>query len=66
MQSVNIQTTQNVLIDYQVAGIGDRILSTLIDIIIQTAIIIGISLILARLDLMTEWSFIFFYLSKNI
>ena len=35
--AVSIQTTQNVLLDYEPASIGDRILATLLDYVIFAA-----------------------------
>ena len=37
MQKISVQTTQNVRIDYVLAGIGDRILAYLIDIAVLFA-----------------------------
>lgn len=38
MQGVSIQTTQNIELDYPLAGIGDRILAFVIDVLIITSI----------------------------
>lgn len=40
MQTIGIQTTQNIDIDYNVAGLGERIIARLIDYAIYVAIII--------------------------
>ena len=37
MQSISVQTAQNVNIGYETAGVGDRILAFLIDIVIMVA-----------------------------
>jgi len=39
MNNISIATAQNVVIDYEAAGLGDRILATLIDTLIQMAYI---------------------------
>ncbi|MFQ5651041.1 MAG: RDD family protein [bacterium] len=47
METVQIDTTQNVQIDYQVAGLGDRILAALFDYFILAGYIIGVSLLIS-------------------
>ncbi len=55
MYTVRVRTTQNVVIDYPLAGLGDRILAFMID----TLILIGYSLlcwfIFDRLEIHTDW-----------
>ncbi|TND08754.1 MAG: RDD domain-containing protein [Bacteroidetes bacterium] len=51
MQSLNIQTTQNVDINYEVANIGDRLLARLIDWGIFVVLIIALSIVNASLQL---------------
>ncbi|MGB3850093.1 MAG: RDD family protein [Tunicatimonas sp.] len=51
MQKISIQTTQNVRIDYVLAGIGDRILAYLIDLLIIVAYASALGLLFASLSL---------------
>ena len=53
MQTVRVRTTQNVLIDYPVASVGDRILGHLIDRLILVAYSIAVVAVLANLELET-------------
>jgi len=46
MESVSIHTTQNVVIDYEPAGLGNRILAGLLDSVFKAAYIITIAIIL--------------------
>lgn len=46
MENVNINTSQNVLINYKIAGIGDRIVAQIIDALIMVAYYIFIAFIL--------------------
>ena len=55
MQTVRVRTTQNVLIDYPVASVGDRILGHLIDRLILVAYSIAVIAVLANLELETWW-----------
>jgi uncharacterized RDD family membrane protein YckC len=45
MANVNIETSQNVSLDYQAASVGDRILGGIIDFAIIFAYVIGLSLV---------------------
>ncbi|MCG8389486.1 MAG: RDD family protein [Cytophagales bacterium] len=58
MQSVNIRTTQNVAIDYQTAGLGERIGAYLIDAILVIAYWVSASWVLVRLGINSQWSFV--------
>jgi len=59
---VSIRTTQNVFIDQDKAGVGHRILATLIDLTILILVSVGIGAILARFsDINSTWMQIFFY-----
>lgn len=49
MQRISVETTQNVRIDYVLAGIGDRVLAFLLDGLILVAYIIIVGLILRQL-----------------
>lgn len=51
MQSVNIQTAQNVNISYEAASVGDRIIAFLIDAIVRVMYSLGMSEILTRAGL---------------
>lgn len=50
MQKISIQTTQNVRIEYVLAGIGDRILAYIIDIVIIAAYAVTLGLLFAAAD----------------
>lgn len=62
MQSVNIRTTQNVAIDYKLAGVVDRIVATLIDLAIMVAYVILIVQILQVIRLDSVWIGLSFFL----
>lgn len=62
VQSVNIRTTQNVAIDYEIASLGDRILAFLIDGVIQAVYMITVFWILIKLDINSNWVATAFYL----
>lgn len=62
MQIVTIHTTQNVQIDYPVAGIVDRIMAFLIDILIIGAYAFIMFFIIMWAGLMEEWFIILLYL----
>lgn len=62
VQSVNIRTTQNVAIDYQTAGLAERIGAYLIDAVLIIAYLITISWLLVRLGINSQWTFIGMYL----
>ena len=49
MQIISVETTQNVRIDYVLAGIGDRILAFLLDALVLVAYIIIVGLLLRQL-----------------
>ena len=55
MQKVGIQTTQNVLIDYEVAGLGDRIGAFLLDALLIGAYYVGLSLANYYQDGLPTW-----------
>ena len=52
METIGIQTTQNVEINYEIASIGDRALAALIDYLIIIAYIFSISILLQVLNLL--------------
>ncbi|MBI3219610.1 MAG: RDD family protein [Bacteroidetes bacterium] len=62
MPTINVRTTQNVLIQYQVAGLWDRILAFFIDGLIFIAYLIIMGLMLAETGLMEGWTLILVYL----
>ncbi len=62
MQSVNIRTTQNVAIDYEIAGLGDRILAFLIDGIILAVYAIAVFWVLVKLNINSTWVVVAAYL----
>ncbi len=56
METIGIQTTQNVEISYEIASVSDRVLAALIDYLILTAYIVGVSLLLRFLIFDPEFS----------
>ncbi len=62
MPTINVRTTQNVLINYQVAGVWDRILAFFIDGLIFVAYLILAFLILAQANLLNDWMWVLIYL----
>ncbi|HSP87285.1 MAG TPA: RDD family protein [Ignavibacteriaceae bacterium] len=50
MQKISIETTQNVTIDYDIAGIGDRVIAGLLDFLIMFGYLIGIIILLTFFD----------------
>jgi uncharacterized RDD family membrane protein YckC len=62
MPTINVRTTQNVLISYQVAGVWDRILAFCIDCLIFIAYLIVIVVLMTQLKLTDNWMFIAIYL----
>ncbi len=58
MESVQINTAQNVAIDYEIAGLGDRILAALIDYFVLAGYIIGISLLSNIFDSILQGSIV--------
>jgi uncharacterized RDD family membrane protein YckC len=58
MQTIRVRTTQNVLIDYPLGSIGDRILAFLLDRLILVAYTIFIVAIFAQIELQTDWIWI--------
>lgn len=50
MQTVKIQTSQNVDIDYEMAGLGDRALAVLLDYLILVGYVIGVFSIMGYAD----------------
>jgi uncharacterized RDD family membrane protein YckC len=55
MYNVRVRTTQNVVIDYPLAGLGDRIVAFLIDALILSAYAGLCWLAFDRLELETDW-----------
>ncbi len=55
MQTVKIQTSQNIDIDYEVAGLGERVLARLTDL----GIAIGLAIVLVILAAITSWNEVF-------
>jgi uncharacterized RDD family membrane protein YckC len=62
MPTINVRTTQNVLINYQVAGVWDRILAFFIDGLIFVAYLILAFFLTAALKIFSDWTFILIYL----
>lgn len=61
MQIVTVRTAQNVLIDYPVAGLVQRILAFMLDVLILTAYAIVVSFLLVKLEILEEWIRVIFY-----
>ncbi|MBS1557880.1 MAG: RDD family protein [Bacteroidetes bacterium] len=55
MHTVSVRTTQNVIIHYPVASVGERILAYLIDRIIQLVYILATATLLVRLGIQQIW-----------
>jgi uncharacterized RDD family membrane protein YckC len=58
MQTVRIQTAQNVFIEYQPASIGDRILATLVDLVVLYSFIILGAFLLGSMEVEQIWVYI--------
>jgi len=61
MQIVTVRTAQNVLIDYPVAGLVQRILAFIIDAFILIAYAIVVFYIIIEIGLQEQWVIIFFF-----
>lgn len=74
MQNIRIQTTQNVVIEYQPASVGDRIIANLFDGLIVWAYVISITILVSKLNWnpsLAGWCillipFIFYHLFSEI
>jgi uncharacterized RDD family membrane protein YckC len=62
MQIVTVRTAQNVLIDYPIAGLVQRILAFIIDALILIAYAIVVFYIIIEMGLQEQWVIILFYL----
>ncbi len=62
MQKVQIQTAQNVFIDYPVASLGDRILAFLLDGAIVVVYFISVTWLMAKVNVDAIWLIITAYL----
>jgi uncharacterized RDD family membrane protein YckC len=58
MQTVTVRTTQNVLIEYPMAGLGDRILAYLIDLLIIIAYFIAVIFLMVNANAFSLAAFI--------
>lgn len=58
MQSISVRTAQNVVIQYPIASIGERILAYLIDRLIIIVYIIAVVALLLRLNVQQPWIWI--------
>lgn len=52
METVGIETTQNVAIDYPIAGLGERILAAFLDYLILFGYVIGMSILFSKTKLL--------------
>jgi uncharacterized RDD family membrane protein YckC len=62
MQTINVRTTQNVLIGYPLAGVFDRVLAFIIDVVIFIAYLILVFFVLGKLEMASDWIFTLIYL----
>ena len=62
MQTINVRTTQNVLIGYPMAGVFDRVLAFIVDVVIFIAYIILMFFVLSKLGINSDWTYILVYL----
>jgi len=62
MQTINVRTTQNVLIDYPIAGLFDRIFAFFIDLVIFVAYLILAFYVAGKLQIVSDWVSILIYL----
>ena len=60
MQTISVQTTQNVSIQYPVASVGDRIVAYLLDLAILIAYAIAVIAAFFNIDLNVAWPWIVF------
>lgn len=60
MQTIRVQTTQNVFIHYPLASIGDRILAYLLDRLILVGYSIAIAILFISTDMNVEWVWLIF------
>lgn len=58
---INIRTAQNVEIRYKLAGLGNRVLAKLLDLIIMTGYVIAVGFAITSLEFM-GWGLIIFFL----
>lgn len=65
MEKIRVQTTQNVIIEYELASLGDRILATLIDNLTITGLAIIVYFSLGQYYSNPFYAFIFAYLTYN-
>lgn len=62
MRTIDILTTQNVTINYELAEVRDRIFSSVIDIMLQTVGLLILAALLINTGIMAEGLFIYFIL----
>ena len=55
MQTITVQTSQNIEIEYELAGVGDRIVAYLVDVLIYGAYYFSIALLSTQLENMSAW-----------
>lgn len=60
MQTISVQTTQNVSIQYPIASVGDRIVAYLLDLAILIAYAIAVIAAFVNMDLNVVWPWIVF------
>jgi uncharacterized RDD family membrane protein YckC len=60
MQTISVQTTQNVIIQYPIASVGDRILAYILDAIIKIAYVFLIVALFVNFDVEIVWLYFVF------
>lgn len=60
MQTISVQTTQNVSIQYPVASLGDRILAYLLDRIILVVYVVAVIAFFVNINLEVWWMYVIF------
>lgn len=59
MTTIKVNTTQNVLLEYELASLGDRILAFLLDVVIIAAVFILLGLLFSSTEIEDIWIFFF-------
>jgi uncharacterized RDD family membrane protein YckC len=62
MQTISVQTTQNVSIQYSVASLGERIVAYLLDLVIIAVYIVAVAALFINIELEVWWMYVVFLL----
>ncbi len=57
MKKIDIITTQNVRIEYELATLGDRFLGWLLDLLVMFGVIVVLSMVLGMFSISSDWVF---------